>query len=52
MTMFGIVVKEDGAISIHFDEGYVISCAYHLGKVSRCSHTSSDYGDSSGNSEG
>ena len=40
MTVFGTVNKEDGEMSIHFDERDLISCVFHLGKVSKCGSTS------------
>ena len=40
MTVFGTISKEDGAMPIHFDERDVISCVFHLGKVTSGGSTS------------
>ena len=33
MSVFGTINKEDGTMSIHFDERDIISCVFHLGSV-------------------
>ena len=40
MSVFGTVNKEDGEMPIHFDEHDLISCVFHLGKVSKGGSTS------------
>ena len=40
MTVFRTVNKEDGEMPIHFDERDLISCVFHLGKVSKGGSTS------------
>ena len=38
MSVFGTISKEDGVMPIHFDERDIISCVFHLGRVtSGCS---------------
>lgn len=45
MTVFGTVNKQDGEMPIHFDERDLISCVFHLGKVSKGGSTSYYEGD-------
>ena len=40
MSVFGTVNKQDGQMPIHFDERDIISCVFHLGKVSNGGSTS------------
>ena len=39
MTVFGTLNKKDGEMPIHFDERDVISCVFHIGKVSKGGET-------------
>ena len=34
MSVFGTLNKQDGQMPLHFDERDIISCVFHLGKVS------------------
>lgn len=39
MSVFGTLNKKDGEMPIHFDERDIISCIFHLGKVTRGGNT-------------
>ena len=39
MTVFGTIDKKDGEMPLHFDERDVISCVFHLGRVSKGGET-------------
>ena len=45
MSVFGTVNKKDGEMPIHFDERDIISCVFHLGKLSHGGSTSFYSGD-------
>ena len=45
MSVFGTVNKEDGKMTLHFDERDIISCIFHLGKVKSGGATSYYSGD-------
>ena len=40
MSVFGTINKEDGTMSIHFNERDIISCVFHLGSITSGSPTS------------
>ena len=46
MSVFGTVNKEDGKMTLHFDERDIIPCIFHLGRVKSGGSTSYHSGDS------
>ena len=40
MSIFGTMSKEDGEMTLHFDERGIISCVFHLGKANSGGSTS------------
>ena len=46
MSVFGTLNKQDGQMPLHFDERDIISCVFHLGKVSKGGATLYFDGDS------
>ena len=40
MTVFGTISKDDGKIPLHFDERDIVSCVFHISKVTSGGATS------------